>query len=703
MKSISAFCPILALVLASSVALAEVPQLINYQGRLTDHEGNLLDTTISITFAIYDDSADGTLFWTEVHSGIMVVDGLFSIMLGSISPIDGCIFNAQDLYLGITVGGDAEITPRTRIMSVGYAYYAQRADTAAYAQVGNDGDWIESGDDIYRLEGNVGIGTATPGFRLSLTGSDVVASFGSNISAVRLADSSETYVGGYQTIEGQTSTYLANNLFYTSAAHWIRPNPDNATATLILQNGNIVFKTGATDLGDTRLTILNDGKVGIGTIYPAARLHVAGDAHFAGDIEVRSADAIQEIRLKHSTDLPSYQGALQYAYDYNNAVRLVTWSDNRQVFGASADASQVFFPNGNVGIGTTNPSYKLDVIGDIRSTGTIHGNFSGTIDNALHWNGYGWGDTYPNSDKVDNLHGTQMLRNDQSGILNGELTVNGPGGSVNAVTGNTGGTYSGIAGLNSGAGPGVYGESHATMSEIGGVTGKAKADGGSGVYGETWSLGKAGGSSCAVYGWAPEPGAAVGGAALGVLGRVNSYQDPDNSSVPCGIFGWATATSGTNAGVWGETESPNGFGVYSAGDLAVDGDFNCNGTKNAIVPTSSGDRAVYCQESPEVWFEDFGEGQLSNGLVHIELDEMFLETVTIDKKFPMKVFIQLNGDCNGVYVERGMTGFDVIELANGSSDAAFTFRVVAKRKGYENCRFELKENFRAARESERYR
>jgi hypothetical protein len=96
------------------------------------------------------------------------------------------------------------------------------------------------------------------------------------------------------------------------------------------------------------------------------------------------------------------------------------------------------------------------------------------------------------------------------------------------------------------------------------------------VYGETWSLGVPGGSSIAIYGWAPQSGASVGGAALGVLGRVNSYQGP-SASVPAGVFGWATATSGVNAGVYGQTDSPNGFGVYSKGKLEVNGNINTNG------------------------------------------------------------------------------------------------------------------------------
>ena len=58
-----------------SVASAGVPQLMNYQGRLTDNGGNPLDTTVSVTFTIYDDSTGGNPKWTELHPAVTVTDG----------------------------------------------------------------------------------------------------------------------------------------------------------------------------------------------------------------------------------------------------------------------------------------------------------------------------------------------------------------------------------------------------------------------------------------------------------------------------------------------------------------------------------------------------------------------------------------------------------------------------------------------------
>jgi hypothetical protein len=134
----------------------------------------------------------------------------------------------------------------------------------------------------------------------------------------------------------------------------------------------------------------------------------------------------------------------------------------------------------------------------------------------------------------------------------------------------------------------------------------------------------------------------------------------------------------------GYCHSLSGYAVYSDGNFAV-----ANGyTKSAIVDVSQGAVKLYSQESPEVWFEDFGEGSLVNGRGHIELDPLFLEAVTISAQHPMKVFVQLNDECQGVFVKRGTTGFDVYELNNGKSNASFSYRIVAKRKGFEDKRLE---------------
>lgn len=106
---------------------------INYQGMLTDDAGIPLNGTYDLTFAIYSVSSGGSALWDETHSDVFVEGGLFNVILGSTEAIPSSVFEAAERYLGIKVGTDAELEPRIRLTSVGYAYLAEKAIT--------DNDW----------------------------------------------------------------------------------------------------------------------------------------------------------------------------------------------------------------------------------------------------------------------------------------------------------------------------------------------------------------------------------------------------------------------------------------------------------------------------------------------------------------------------------------------------------------------------------
>jgi len=128
--------------LLAVAAVAEVPQVISYQGRLLDSGGSpVADGPQLLQFIIYDAPAGGTALWTSGFHPTNVEDGLFSVLLGA-SPhpplpddLFGGDFFSPDTarWLGITVGVDPEITPRTKLTAEAYAYQALRADTARVA------------------------------------------------------------------------------------------------------------------------------------------------------------------------------------------------------------------------------------------------------------------------------------------------------------------------------------------------------------------------------------------------------------------------------------------------------------------------------------------------------------------------------------------------------------------------------------------
>lgn len=109
-----------------------------------------------------------------------------------------------------------------------------------------------------------------------------------------------------------------------------------------------------------------------------------------------------------------------------------------------------------------------------------------------------------------------------------------------------------------------------------------------------------------------------------------------------------------------------------------------NGTVSTVVDGATegaNKKIMFAPEAPEVLLEDYGTGQLVNGTATINIDPIFSANIDVNNARPLKVFIQLEGDCNGVYVtNKSANGFTVKELQNGRSNVAFSWHIVANRK-----------------------
>ena len=134
-----------------SVSYAQIPHLINYQGKLTDTDGNpVADGAHSIIFRIYDAEAGGSLLWEETQS-IIVQKGVFSCLLGGATNLE--IPFDKPYWLAIKVGSDEEMTPRQRITSSGYALRAEYAEDAGSAATAQRSDIAASAEDSEKLGG----------------------------------------------------------------------------------------------------------------------------------------------------------------------------------------------------------------------------------------------------------------------------------------------------------------------------------------------------------------------------------------------------------------------------------------------------------------------------------------------------------------------------------------------------------------------
>jgi hypothetical protein len=154
-----------------------------------------------------------------------------------------------------------------------------------------------------------------------------------------------------------------------------------------------------------------------------------------------------------------------------------------------------------------------------------------------------------------------------------------------------------------------------------------------------------------------------------------------------GVIGTSNASVGVigfsnNIGVLGYTATPGALAGQFIGDVEIDGNLTVAGgfnLKGCAVPFPDGThRTLYCMESPEVWFEDFGAAKLKRGRVTVKLDADFAKVI---KRGEYKVFLTPEGDCRGLYVRRkSAASFEVRELMGGKSAIAFSYRIVGRRK-----------------------
>ena len=323
----------------SQTVSAAMSQNLLYQAHLSTLSGAAVpDGGYTAKFSLYDSSIGGTRVWTAAGTvgtpttvSITVSNGAFSVKLGDVTLGQndlGSIDWSQPLYLGITIGSDAEMTPRRELTSVPSAFMA--GDSSKLQGMSPNGA-VFGGQTLFTI--NMSSATAATSSRSAF-----------DVSSAGTSDVNDYLFRGINNL-GQTVFSL---------------NRQGNVSTTNIQVADTVTTT---NLNATGVITANSGAfnhVNIGTDNPSYALSVVGEVYSkdSGYGYYTNTDA-----AGLWSNIPSIRATGVYFSDAGSDI--VFRANNRE------DAMYIDGATGNVGIGgvgETHPATALEVLGTASST-----------------------------------------------------------------------------------------------------------------------------------------------------------------------------------------------------------------------------------------------------------------------------------------------------------------------------------------------
>jgi hypothetical protein len=340
---------------AFGVVLAAFNEQINYQGKLTDSSNlAVADGEHCLKFRLMDAATDGNELWAEewdtATSKITTTSGLFSVMLGTHQYLSSVNFNQTSLYLEVQYDPGCDDTyeevfsPRKRLGAVPAAFEAEQLGGVA------SGSFLRSDTSDTFTSGTL---TIDAGTTLDVSAA-TLALANNQIAWLKVSKTSSAIndIGDVTISSPADNEVLAYN---SGTSTWI--NQTAAEAGLSVTGHTHTLSEGATDVTSTaaELNLLDLSGLTSGNLLVATG---ASSATWQSTGVLLSSPTIQGT-------VSAGAGLTMPAFTSGN----ITMGDGGTIGQAAGplltfDNSDDYLEitGGNVGIGTTGPDRKLDVL-----------------------------------------------------------------------------------------------------------------------------------------------------------------------------------------------------------------------------------------------------------------------------------------------------------------------------------------------------
>ena len=321
-------------------------------------------------------------------------DGSYSGSINYDHSTDEMSFTSEKSISFLTAGNTAFVIDSSGNVGIGISSPTEKLEVNGAIKIGNTTNtnagtirWTGSDFEGYTGTDWVSLTAGTGGATTFLQLTDTPSSYSGYGGYVVKVKADETGLE-FGTVTGGTSYWTQSGTsLYPNDASWDvgigLAGTDSNYRLTVEDKGIKITNTGThhslyvedQNNDTTPFVIDSSGKVGIGIISPAVKLHVNGAVrgNQNGALRISTGSGYVDIGPKNTNWSHFYTDRARFYFNKEivvNTGKISSYDENlviRADYNASATANQLYLTtSGNVGIGTNSPSVKLDVNGDVR-------------------------------------------------------------------------------------------------------------------------------------------------------------------------------------------------------------------------------------------------------------------------------------------------------------------------------------------------